>query len=333
MKVIIPVAGTGRLLRPHTNTQPKPLVPIAGVPILGHILKTLQKAGYHEFVFVIGYFGDKIEDYVQTNFKGEIDYEFVVQQPREGLAHAVWSARNSFRNEKEILIVLGDTIVETDYADLKTREGSWLGVKKTDNPKDFGIAVLHKGNQVRKLIEKPVIPVSNEALVGIYKIAEVDMLLQCIEELFFEKLKTNNEYQLTDALMKMTEKNAVLRAFEVARWFDCGKKEALLAANAVLLNYSDSKSEETDCQSGNIIIQPVKFGKNCRIKNSIIGPNVAVGDNTLVDSCVIKESIIGSFSELRHVVLCQSVIGSDAKITGILQSLNIGDNTEINLSC
>jgi glucose-1-phosphate thymidylyltransferase len=332
MKVIIPVAGTGSLLRPHTNTQPKPLIPVAGMPILGHIVRTLREAGFDEFIFVIGYLGDKIEEYIQSNFKNLIEYEFVLQQPREGLAHAIWSARNSFRNEKEILIVLGDTIAETDFSALKNLEGSWLGVKKVDNPKDFGIAVIHKNNHIKSLVEKPKIPVSNEALVGIYKISEVPLLLECIEDLFFQKRITNNEYHLTDALMKMIEKGVSLRTFDVSRWFDCGKKDALLAANAILLNYPENQSDIEICYDGNIILQPVRIGKNCRIKNSIIGPNVAVGENTAIDSCIIKESIVGSYSELRNVVMYQSIIGSDAKITGICQSLNIGDNTEINLS-
>jgi glucose-1-phosphate thymidylyltransferase len=200
-------------------------------------------------------------------------------------------------------------------------EGSWLGVKKVDNPKEFGIAVIHKNNLIKSLVEKPKIPVSNEALVGIYKISEVSLLLECIEDLFFQKRITNNEYHLTDALMKMIEKGVSVRSFD-----------ALLAANAILLNYPENQSDIEVCYDGNIIMQPVRIGKNCRIKNSIIGPNVAVGENTAIDSCIIKESIVGSYSELRNVVMYQSIIGSDAKIIGICQSLNIGDNTEINLA-
>ncbi len=332
MKIIIPVAGTGCTLRPHTNTQPKPLVPIAGIPILGHIVNTFKKAGYREFVFIIGYFGSKIEEFIQTNYKNTIDYEFVVQRPREGLAHAIWTARNNFRNEKEIVIALGDTIVEMDFAELLQKEGSWLGVRKVDNPKEFGIAEIGRGYTVKRLVEKPKIPISNEALVGIYKINNVPLLLECIEEMFFNQEKTNGEYHLTDALMKMIQRGTIFNAVEVSRWYDCGKKDALLAANATLLNYPEIPKSIPANYAGNIIIQPVRIGENCNIKNSIIGPNVSIGDNAQLDACIIKDSIIGTFSILKNVVLYQSIVGSDVKITGIKQSLNIGDNTEINLS-
>jgi glucose-1-phosphate thymidylyltransferase len=332
MKIIIPVAGTGCMLRPHTNTQPKPLVPIAGIPILGHIVNTFKKAGFREFVFIIGYFGSKIEEFIQTNYKNSIDYEFVVQRPREGLAHAIWTARNNFRNEKEIVIALGDTIVEMNFVELLQKEGAWLGVKKVDNPKEFGIAEIGRGFTVKRLVEKPKIPISNEALVGIYKINNIPLLLECIEEMFFNQEKTNGEYHLTDALMKMIQRGTVFNAIEVSRWYDCGKKDALLAANATLLNYPEIPKSLAENYTGNIIIQPVRIGDNCSIKNSIIGPNVSIGDNAQLDACIIKGSIIGTFSTLKNVVLYQSIVGSDVKITGIKQSLNIGDNTEINLS-
>jgi glucose-1-phosphate thymidylyltransferase len=185
---------------------------------------------------------------------------------------------------------------------------------------------------VKRLVEKPKIPISNEALVGIYKINNIPLLLECIEEMFFNQEKTNGEYHLTDALMKMIQRGTVFNAIEVSRWYDCGKKDALLAANATLLNYPEIPKSLAENYTGNIIIQPVRIGDNCSIKNSIIGPNVSIGDNAQLDACIIKGSIIGTFSTLKNVVLYQSIVGSDVKITGIKQSLNIGDNTEINLS-
>jgi len=331
MKVVIPVAGVGLHLRPHTHTQPKPLVPVAGKPILGHIVDTFIKAGITDFVFVIGYLGDRIEDYIKTTYADKIKAEFVLQEPREGSAHAIWTARKFIENENEVIITLGDTIINMNYQKLLDCKFSVVGVSKVSNPRHFGIAETNEEFFVSKLIEKPLIPKSNLALIGVYKILNIPLLLSSIESVINENQKTNGEYQLTDALMKMIEAGELIGTLMVDKWYDCGKKENLLAANAILLkNPNYSTFPETKYTQTNIIIEPVHLGQDCEIENSIIGPNVAIGNNTIIKHSIIKDTIIGSFSELTDVILTHSIVGSDAGLKGLQQSLNIGDSTEIN---
>jgi glucose-1-phosphate thymidylyltransferase len=329
MKAIIPVAGAGTRLRPHTYTQPKALMPIAGKAILSFIVDPLAEAGITEFVFVIGYLGDKIIDYVEERYPG-LNCHFVQQNLREGSGQAIALTRDIVDGD-EAFIVMGDTICEFDVPKILRHPGSALGIKKVDDPRHFGVAELDAHGDIVRVIEKPQIPKSNMALVGLYKIRETNALFECLAENFRRKVKSYDEYQLTDALQCMINKGIRFSSFKVSNWFDCGKKDTLLETNSILL----AKNPETRLPGipyeKTIIIPPVSIARNCNIRNSIIGPNVTIGDNTVIKYSIIKNSIIGSFSNLNEVVLNSSIIGSDANIRGLTQSLNIGDNTEIDL--
>jgi len=329
MKAIIPVAGAGTKLRPHTYTQPKALIPIAGKTVLAIILEQLQEAGIHDFVFVLGYLGDKIQDYVKDTFPG-INAEFVYQNERLGLGHAVSLTKENIKNE-EIIIVLGDTVCEYDVKSVVDAPQSVLGIKRVDDPRSFGVAEMDEEGKILKVVEKPQIPKSNMALVGIYKIKESSVLFNCLESNMKNGATSHDEFNLTDALECMIEKGISFHSFKVLNWFDCGNKESLLESNATLLKkFGNSVSEEHQFDNV-IIVPPVSIGKNCEIKNSIIGPNVSIGDHTTIDSSIIKESIIGSYADLVDIVLEDSLIGSDTEVKGETRSLNIGDNTEIDL--
>lgn len=330
MKAIIPVAGVGSKLRPHTHTQPKALIPVAGKPILAHIMDALIEGGIRNFVLVVGYLGHKIENYIRTTYS-DIEVEFVIQEPREGLGHAIWITKAFIEQEKEVLIVLGDTIVNVDLQILIDSRNSVLGVMKVSKPGLFGIAEVDGSGIIKRLVEKPKIPKSNLALVGIYKIVNPPLLISSLQFLIEHQIKTQNDYHLTDALMRMIEEGEKMTTIQVNNWYDCGKRETLLEANAILLNRLEYKRPPQNFQD-TIILPPVSIGSNCQIKNSIIGPNVAVGDNTSIQASIIGNSIIGSFSELSNVVLNDSIIGNDSSLKGLIQSLNIGDNTEINFS-
>jgi glucose-1-phosphate thymidylyltransferase len=167
------------------------------------------------------------------------------------------------------------------------------------------------------------------ALVGLYKIKETEFMYGCLAQLFKENIKTNDEYNLTDALEFMIQKGAQFKAFKVKNWFDCGKKETLLESNATLLKKSGGNVSANHEFEGTIIIPPVSIAPNCIIKDSIIGPHVAIGPNTNILQSIVRESIIGSYTNLFEVVLDNSLIGSDASVKGLSRSLNIGDNTEI----
>jgi glucose-1-phosphate thymidylyltransferase len=329
MKAIIPVAGAGTKLRPHTYTQPKALIPLAGKTILSIIVDQLLEAGINEFIFIVGYLGTKIQDYVQDKYPG-LNVRFVFQNERQGIGHAILLTRDLVGND-EIFIVLGDTICEYDIRSVVEKHVSTLGVKRVDDPRNFGVAEIEEDGMIGRVVEKPQIPKSNMALVGIYRILETGQLFSCLENNIKNGLTSYGEYSLTDAIECMIRNGAKFESFKVQNWFDCGKKETLLESNAKLLKKFGSNIAPDHQLENTIIVHPVNIASGCSIKNSIIGPNVAIGEKTAVNYSILKDSIIGSFANLYDIVLTHSLIGSDTEVKGESRSLNIGDNTEIDL--
>lgn len=329
MKAIIPVAGAGTKLRPHTYTQPKALIPLAGQTILSINVDQLHSAGINEFVFIVGYLGEKIQDYIRQKYP-QLICHFIFQQERKGTAHAVKLAKEIVGND-EVFIVLGDTICEYKIDQMLASEYSMLGVKKVDDPGNFGIAEIDSRGFITRVVEKPSIPKSNMALVGLYRIKETELLFKCLSKIIDNNIKSHDEFNLTDALECMIEKGTIFKEMKVENWFDCGRKKSLLESNSILLEKFGGVISESNKFENTIFIPPVSIAEGCDIKNSIIGPHVAVGENTIVHSSIIKTSIIGSFSKLHNVVLDDSLIGNDTEIIGETRSLNIGDNTEIDL--
>lgn len=333
MKAVIPVAGAGTKLRPHTHTQPKPLIPVAGQPILGHILDSLIKAGIHDFVFIIGYLGEKIEEFIQEQYGDKIKAEFVLQGPREGLAHAIGMASEEIKSSSDgILIVLGDTIVDVDYPAILASPYSVLGVETVEDPRSFGVARLDPDGFISALVEKPSIPKSNLALAGIYFIREPQALLNAIDHNIQNKIRTQTEYHLTDALMRMLEQGIQMKTQKVINWFDCGKKDTLLSTNRILLGRKDVVPIEMKGMENTILVQPVSIAKGAVLRNSIIGPFVAVGAGVVIENSIVSDSIIGEYSQLDSIILKSSVVGNDAILKGKSQSVNIGDSTEIDFN-
>jgi glucose-1-phosphate thymidylyltransferase len=329
MKAIIPVAGAGTKLRPHTYTQPKALIPLAGKTILSIIVDQLQEAGMNEFIFIVGYLGDKIQDYVREKYP-HLQSHFVTQSERQGIGHAIMLTRNIV-GEDEVFIVLGDSICEYNVQDVVNNEHSMLGLKRVDDPRDFGVAEVNDEGFISKVVEKPQIPKSNMALVGIYRIKESGFLFSCLENNIQKQLRSRGEYNLTDALECMIQRGCKIQPYKVQNWFDCGKKESLLESNATLLKKFGHVIAENQQFENTIIIPPVSIAAGCDIKNSIVGPNVAIGESVTMNYSIVKNSIIGSFADLNDIVLTDSLIGSDTELKGESRSLNIGDNTEIDL--
>jgi glucose-1-phosphate thymidylyltransferase len=329
MKAIIPVAGAGTKLRPHSYSQPKALIPLAGKTVLSIIIDQLREAGINEFIFIVGYLGEKIEDHVRNRYP-DIKAHYVHQTDRQGVGHAIRLTRDIV-NHDEVFVVLGDTICEYDVKEVINNPHSMIGLRKVDDPRDFGVAEIEEDGFISHVVEKPQIPKSNLALVGIYKIRESEQLFQCLESNIRQGLRSYGEYNLTDALDCMIKAGVKLNSFKVENWFDCGRKETLLESNATLLKKFAQDNPVKYEFENTVIVQPVSIGAGCNIKNSIIGPNVAIGDNTVIDYSIVKNSIIGSFSNLFDIVLETSVIGSDTNLRGETRSLNIGDNTSIDL--
>lgn len=332
MKAIIPVAGAGTNLRPHTFTQPKPLIPVAGKPIVGFIIDQLLNAGVEEFIFVIGYLGEKIRLYVEQNYP-ELKADYVKQEMRKGLGHAIWMTRDllDYGPDSHLIIMLGDTIVDANLRSIIEAPHSCIGTKKVSDPRTFGVVEVGEDGYIHRVVEKPTIPKSNLAMVGLYKIAQPAMLIECLNQNIVEDKRTHGEFQLTDGIQQMIQRGALFKAFEVNTWFDCGRKDILLETNATLLDRNPPSADTYPPLENTIIIPPVSIGKNCSICNSIIGPHVSIGNDARIDSAIIRESIIGGYATIEQIVLHRSVVGQDAAIRGMIRRLNIGDNTEIDL--
>jgi glucose-1-phosphate thymidylyltransferase len=328
VKAIIPVAGAGTKLRPLTYTQPKALIPIAGNTILGVIVDQLLDAGVNEFIFVIGYLGEKIQDYISKKYPN-LKCHYVSQNVRKGTGHAILLTKDLILNE-EVVIVLGDTICDADIKEVIQSPSSMIGVQRVDDPRMFGVAEVNDKNKVLHVVEKPLIPKSNLAMVGLYYIKDTPNLFVALQAVYDNNANYAVEFSLTNAIEYMiVQLDVQFHAFKVNTWFDCGKKETLLNTNATLLKKTENQSTEN--LKDTVIIPPVNIAKGCIIKNSIIGPNVTIGEETKIEFSIIKNSIIGSFAELEDVLLHESIIGNDAYVRGWSQQLNIGDNTEIDL--
>jgi glucose-1-phosphate thymidylyltransferase len=233
MKAIIPVAGAGTKLRPQSYTQPKALIPLAGKTVISIIIDQLRQAGINEIIFIVGYLGEKIQDYVKNKYP-DLKAHYVHQVDRQGVGHAIKLTKNIV-NQDEVFVVLGDTICEYDVQEVVMSPYSMIGVRKVDDPRDFGVAEIDEDGFISHVVEKPQIPKSNMALVGLYKIKESEQMFQCLETNIRQGLRSHGEYSLTDALDCMIKMGARFKSFKVENWFDCGKKETMLESNATLL--------------------------------------------------------------------------------------------------
>jgi glucose-1-phosphate thymidylyltransferase len=328
MKAVIPVAGVGTRLRPHTYTQPKVLLNVAGKPILGHIIDMLVANSIKEISLVIGYLGEKIKNYVELNYP-EVKFNFVEQDEPLGLGHAIYLASRYFENEDEILIILGDTIFDFDLSKFLKSEFTTLGIKPVEDPRRFGVVMLDGDKFVKKLVEKPSQPESNLAIVGIYLIKNPKLLKESLEEVIKSEIKTRGEYQLTDALQIMINKGEKIITFEIDGWYDCGKPETLLQTNRFLLERNETNLKKLGRFENVLVIPPVYISPTSKIENSIIGPYTTISDGAEISSSIIRNSIIGDDAKIYNALLDSSIVGSGAMVKGDYKKVNLGDSSEI----
>jgi len=322
VRAIIPVAGFGTRLKPHTHTMPKVLLNVGDKPILGHILQKLVDEKIYKATFITGYLGEKIIDYVHKEFP-EIKADFVEQTEMLGLGHAIYSAIPTF-DDDELFIILGDTVFDVDVKQVFKLKNSALGVKTVEDPSRFGVALMENGF-IKKLIEKPSQPVSRLALVGLYYIKNSELLKLCLNDLIKKDIKTRGEYQLTDALQLMIDREEKITTFQVDGWYDCGKPETLLSTNRFLLSKNNFKFNSDNV----VVIPPVYISEKAVVKNSIIGPYTTISENARVEESVIKNSIINPGATVEKTMLEESIIGSNSIIKGNYKKLNTGDSSEI----
>ncbi len=344
MKVIIPLAGFGKRLRPHTYTKPKPLVNVAGKAVLGHILDKLQGLDVEEIVFIVGWLGEQIEEYVSVNYAFKA--HFVEQKELLGQAHAIRLAREWV--DGEVLIIFVDTIFEAGLARLTSLPSDGvIYVKHVDDPRRFGVVTLNDEGFITRFVEKPETPVSDLAVIGLYFLKDARLLFACIDELIDRNMQTKGEYFLADALQLMVNRGNRFNAWTVDVWEDCGTRDAVLQTNRYLLSqvpHSDGEHTENS-----IVIPPVSIDPSATVVNSRIGPHVHIGPNSVVtDSLVgpyvslaegsqvhtsiVKDTIINEESHIEEAMLSWSLVGRDALVRGTFERLNVGDSSEIDSS-
>jgi glucose-1-phosphate thymidylyltransferase len=334
MKVVIPAAGAGKRLFPHTHTKPKPMVYIAGKPIIGHILDRMIELEPEEIVLVVGYHKEQIISYIDRHYKNKFNIRYVDQQERLGLGHSVYVTKD-YVIGSEIMIALGDMIFKSGYLDFykfhaeNGKCSGSIGVREVEEPQKYGIVELEpSSSSIRRLEEKPEKPSSNLGIAGVYFVKDTPLFFEVLDWMIQNEIKNRGEYQLTDALQEMIQRGSKFKTFEVSSWYDCGHARSLLETNRVLLDEKNPGSVPGDaCNS--VIIQPVEIGENVKIINSVIGPYASIAEDTVIRNSIISNSVIGSRTNVSNLNLESSIIGDDANLVGKNNSLNIGDYSSI----
>ncbi|MCX2726512.1 sugar phosphate nucleotidyltransferase [Thermomicrobium sp. 4228-Ro] len=322
MHVVIPVAGLGTRLRPHTWSKPKPLVTVAGKPILGHVLDRLLSLPLERVVFVTGYLGEQIEDYVRSHYRFEALF---VEQPEPlGQSHALLQAKGLI--DGPTLVVFPDLIFDADLESLVTC--TWDGVvfvKEVDDPRRFGVVIVEDGRIVR-LVEKPQTLVSHLAVVGVYYFRDFADLIDAIEQQIAEDRRRGNEYYLAEAIQILIDRGRTIVAQPVSVWEDCGTVEALLQTNRFLL---ERQSQEHPTFPNSVVIPPVVIDPSATIERAVVGPYVSIGASAVVSRAIVTDSIIDEGATIDGVMLHRSIVGRRARVAGDFLRVNVGDSSEI----
>ena len=337
-KIVIPMAGWGTRMRPHTYSKPKPLVSVAGKTTLEHLLdmfKTMPNPENIEYVFIVGPFlGElQIPAFIKENYP-DIKANYVVQNEMKGQSHALWLAREYLHGPMQM--VFSDTLIETDFSFLAHEAADAVAwVMPVEDPRRFGVAEAGKDGYVTRFIEKPQTLENNLVIAGCYYYREGEELIAAIEEQFKRNLSLKNEFFLADAMTIMIERGAKIRVHEINTWLDTGTIDATLDTNKILLDKLGSQVGKFT--GSNVeIIDPVAIHESAQISHSKIGPHASIGANCKIENSTISESIIEPGCEIQDAALNRSLVGRQAKVKGrgdeqVIQ-LNVGDNSEVLLS-
>ena len=335
MKLIIPMAGRGTRLRPHTLTTPKPLIPIAGKPIVQRLVEDLVsvcKDKVDEIAFIIGDFGSEVEKELieiaeSLGAKGTICY----QDKALGTAHAVLCAGDALQGN--IIVAFADTLFRADFT-LDSDKDGIIWVKQVENPSAFGVVKYNENKVITDFVEKPDEFVSDLAIIGIYYFKKGEDLRKELQYLIDNDIKVKGEYGLTTALENMKQKGVEFIPGQVQDWLDCGNKVSTVETNQTYLGYLKGKKElihDSADLTNATIIEPVFIGKNAKISNSVIGPYVSIGDGTIIESSIIENSIIQVNASINQSIVKNSMIGKSTKITSSANDISIGDFCELKL--
>lgn len=328
MKIVIPTAGFGTRLRPHTWSRPKPLLTVADKPVLGHVLDMFSPLpSIDEIVFIIGHLGDQIEQYVAAAHP-KLNARFVEQTELLGQSHAIWLAREGL--EGPMLMAFVDTLIETDLSNLPNEEAEAVAwVHEVPDPRRFGVAQVGKNGEVSSLIEKPEDMSENLAVVGFYYFQDATRLISAIDEQMERKIILKKEFFLADAINIMLESGLRMRVEHVQAWNDCGTPPALLETNRYLLEHGHDNSSSLLTGEDVEIIPPVFIAPTAKLHQSKIGPYVSIGEDCVIENSNIENSIIESGCEVRDSTFSESLLGKDVKLAGRFRSLNLGDGSQL----
>jgi len=326
------MAGMGKRLRPHTLTTAKPLLPIAGKPIVQRLVEDIVATSgqqVDEIAYVVGRFGEEVEKNLiavaeSLGAKGTIHY----QDQALGTAHAILCAKSALTGP--VTVAFADTLFRADFK-LDTTKDGVLWVQKIDDPRQFGVVVLDSEGVIKEFKEKPIEFVSDLAMIGIYYFKDGAALRDELQYLIDNNIMNGNEYQLPDALRNMVSKGAKFLPGTVQDWMDCGNKDAMVDTNTKYLGYNKDKNwVDSSLQNDNsIVIQPCYIGKNVVLRNSVVGPCVSIGDGTIVESSVIRDSIVLPQAHITNANIVHSMLGTQVKYQPKPACLSLGDYSVI----
>jgi len=333
MKIIVPMAGRGSRLRPHTLTVPKPLIPVAGKPIVHRLVEDIAKVldqPIDEIAFILGdpaFFGDDIVESLEGLAKSLNAKASIYRQDQPlGTGHAIMSAKESLSGPA--VVAYADTLIKADFK-LDKDADAVIWTKKVANPEAFGVVNLNDKNEIIELVEKPKEFVSDQAVIGIYYFKDIAVLKEKLEEVLDENLMHGGEYQINDGIKKMMAEDRVFKTGTVDEWMDCGNKNVTVETNGRMLNFLHQDGEKLISDSVKItnseITEPCYIGENVELVNAKIGPNVSVGDGTKITDAEVKNSLIQTFAEVRNAKLDNAMVGNFAKFDGNFTQISIGD--------
>lgn len=334
MKIIVPMAGMGKRMRPHTLTVPKPLIPIAGKPIVQRLVEDIAKVcgeKVDEVAFIIGHFGTEVENKLKAiassvGAKGSIYY----QEEALGTAHAILCAGDSLSGN--LVVAFADTLFKADFQLDSTAE-STIWVQKVEDPRPFGVVKLNDKNEITDFVEKPETFVSDLAIIGIYYFQDGEYLKRELQYLLDNDIKDKGEYQLTNALENMKNKGTRFVPGQVTEWLDCGNKNATVYTNERYLEFiKDTNLRSASAKVENsTIIEPVFLGEHVKISNSVVGPYVSVGNGSSIANSVVSHAIVQENSKISFANVSNSMVGSHAEIKGKSADLSVGDYNVIHV--
>lgn len=330
LKIFILMAGFGTRMRPHTWSRPKALISAAGETILGHMLQMLRSvpnAAETELVFVVGYLGDLVRRYMQSQ-RPQIKAHFFEQKELLGQSHALVQAREFLHGP--IIVILGDAVFETDFSTLETEPADAIAwVKPVADPRRFGVAVVNTEGWVTSLIEKPTDITNNLAVVGMYYFKRGEDLLAAIDEQMQKGVVKGKEYYLADAIDLMLKKGLKMHTVVVDEWLDAGLPDAVLETNRRLLDKGRDNSAEAGKRKGVTIKPPVHIHVGATVENSTLGPYVTVGRECIVRDSVVENSILESGAKVEGSTLHDSILGERSHVSGVKGKVNVGDDSQV----